>query len=272
MNTPNTGSITAPPPLPRPPEAVPGLARAFGGVWRLTYPRFFTVGQCLTLAGLLAGLALISLIFDRHRSSPLFTSLWIIKLYLTILVPIMSFVLGASAIREDMQPGTVDYLFTRPVSRAAHVVFRFFSHVVCVQIHTLLALGVLAAIGVARDIPGITTALPAIALAQVLCVCVFSAAGFFAGTVSARYLVLGVLYGGLVEAGLRNVPAVQEISMRQHLIAMLQPFQRGMESAVEAESPWFTATLILSLSATLIFISAIVFNRRELAGEKQKDA
>ena len=96
----------------------PSLRHAFVGVWRLTLPGFLGAGRLLRLVGLLAGLALLTLATTRQSNPGQFFD-WTIKFYLTFLVPVLAFITGGGAIRDDLKSETVDYVFTRPIPRPA---------------------------------------------------------------------------------------------------------------------------------------------------------
>lgn len=268
----DTAAISPPPPLPAPPRAVPGAARAFGGIWRLTCRRFFTPNQMLVLGVLLAVLALLTMAANR-RGNPREFFDWVIFFHLTFLVPVLSFVSGGGSIRDDMQASTVDYVFTRPVSRRAFVPFRYLSQMACVQVNCLLALGVLIAIGFWRGVPGLAAALPVLVLAQILTVATFTAFGFLCGTWTARYLIAGIAYGGAVEAGVGSIPTkVNDLSLIHHVHAMLAPITPWQRHAPAPESPLTTTLVFLTVTAVMIAVAAIVFSRAEMAGARQKES
>ena len=84
------------------------------------------------IVGGLVGLVLLTLltfaIVRPGRVMPF--SNWTAGFYLTFLVPLLAFLSGGGAMRDEMKPSSVDYVLTRPVRRTAFVVFRFLSHLV----------------------------------------------------------------------------------------------------------------------------------------------
>jgi ABC-type transport system involved in multi-copper enzyme maturation permease subunit len=258
-------------PAAAPRLAAPRLRHTFGGIWRLTFPGFLRRGRLLRLAGLLAGLALLTGATVRTADATVFFD-WTIR-YLTFLVPVLAFLSGAGAIRDDLKPATVDYVFTRPVSRPAFVVFKFLSHLTGLQANGLLALGVLLGIGVFRHVPGLGAALPLLVLAQVLAVGVFTAFGFLCGTLTPRYLIVGMIYAGTVEIGLGSIPTqINRLSLTHQLKTMLAPLATSAAGpASPAQGPATTAALLLLVSFVMLAASAIVFGQRELAGGKPKE-
>ncbi|HTO03323.1 MAG TPA: ABC transporter permease subunit, partial [Opitutus sp.] len=117
----------------------PTLGRAFGGIWRLTWGRFRTTGQLLLLLGMVTLLILLGLVRIRNGQEEDFIP-WTADFYLGFLVPVMAFLAGAAAIRDEMKPSTTDYVLTRPVRRVYLVGFKFLSHLLCIQLFYLVVL------------------------------------------------------------------------------------------------------------------------------------
>lgn len=251
----------------------PSLRHAFSGVWRLTFPGFLSPGRLLLLAGLLAALALLTLATTRHGGTTAFFD-WTIKFYLTFLVPVLAFISAGGAIRDDLKPATVDYVFTRPVQRPTFVVCKFLAHLAGAQATGLLALGALAGVGLFRGVPGLWTALPLLLLAQILAVTIFTAFGFLCGTVTTRYLIVGLLYGGVVEIGIGAIPTqLNRLSMLHHVNTLLQPLTITAPAVAPpglAALP--TAALLVLVSAAMIAVAALLFGARELAGSRPKES
>jgi ABC-type transport system involved in multi-copper enzyme maturation permease subunit len=227
----------------------------------------------LRLAGLLGGLALLTLAATRSPDPHVFFE-WTINFYLAFLVPVLAFISGGGAIRDDLQPETVDYVFTRPIPRPAFVGFKYCSHLAGLQVNGLLALGVLIGIGAFRHVPGLYAALPLLLLAQVLAVAVFTAFGFLCGSVTTRYLIVGMVYAGVVEVGIGNIPTqLSRLSLLHHLKALLQPLTAGPHpAAVPAQNAVLTTGLLLLVSAVMLAAAAVVFGQQELAGGKPKES
>ncbi len=259
------------PPLPFRPA--PSLPRAFGGIWRLTLPRFFTVGHGLALAGALTLLGLIAFAFISGRNHPSKYLDWVINFYVTFLVPIVSFITAAGTIRDDMKSSTVDYVLTRPVPRPAFVAFRYLSHMAASQVEFLLAAAVVVGVGVLRQAPDILSAIPLLLLGQFLLVIAFSAFGFLCGAITARYFVIGVIYGAVVELGVGQIPTqLNRLSMTHQVKAMLQPLMPAFDTVakngdvVQAAGVGATLAIVLTFTLVMLFVAAALFTLRELSG------
>lgn len=252
-----------------PPRVAPNLAHAFGGIWRLTYPRFLSVGQLVLTLVLLALLFVIGFAMIREGRIRSFGP-WTAYIYFSGLLPILSFLTGAGAVRDDMQTGAVDYTLTRPVPRPAFVAFRFISHLVCLQLQYLLPLGVVVALGLLKNIPGVTAAVPTLLLAQAVLVTVAFAAGFLSGVLTSKYIVIGLLWGALLEAGVGNIPTeLARLSVTHQVRELLLPVLPHPRNALASDQTAFgiVATLLIAAVA-MVGVVAFIFSKRELAGGK----
>ncbi|MBK8476028.1 MAG: hypothetical protein IPL39_06850 [Opitutaceae bacterium] len=247
------------------------LRHGFGGVWRLTLPGFARPGQLLKLAALLAGFALLTLTSVRTAEASVFFE-WTIR-YLTLLLPVMAFISGGGTIRDDLKPETVDYVFTRPLPRPAFLVFKYTAHTAGLQASYLLALGVLLGVGAYRQVPGLLAALPLLLLAQVLAIGVFTAFGVLCGTLTARYLVVGMSYGSIVEIGVGSIPTqLSRLSLTHHLRDLLQPLASTALAVPPGPGPFTTTVLLVFVAAAMLGLAALVFGLRELVGGRPKES
>jgi ABC-2 type transport system permease protein len=272
-------NATAPAPTDRvaatAPRVTPNALRAFGGIWRLTFRRFLAPAQWLML---LVGVAIIALVLLSavKVGRPRFYSEWTLAVYLMFLVPLLAFISGGGALRDEMKPGSVDYVLTRPVFRPAFVAFKFFSHLACIQVLYLFPLAAIYAIGLHRQIPTLNAAVPWLLFAQVLLVTAFTALGFLCAAITTRFLVLGLAYGGVVEIGIGNIPTqLSKLSLTQQVRGLLQPHLPGLPPLPASDViPSLGSTLIFALgfAAIAIGVTAMIFSLQELAGAKARDA
>lgn len=262
-----------PPPIPVPLRpASPNWRSALGGIWRLAYPRFFSI-QAMVMPGILIlVLGLISWVAVEDWDSGPFYS-WISVFYLGGVVPVLAYLSGASAVRDDMEPGPVDYILTRPVKRTVFLVSRYLCHMICLQGVYVFAFAVLIIVGVQRDIPDLASSIPMLFLAQVLAIVAFTALGTLAGAFTSRYLIVGLLYGGIVEVGIGNTPIqINRLSILNHIRGLVESVV-GDESlfAVSTQSAFATTVFILVVGAGAVAVATLLFSIREFAGEQAKE-
>ena len=251
------------PPLTVPPHPW----RAFGGIWRLTWRRFCTPGQWLLLGGTVVVLGLLGLLRVRYAKEAEYLP-WLAQFYIGFILPVMAFLAGASAIRDEMKSSTADYVLTRPVRRAHFVVFKYLSHLACLQLFYVVVLAALLALGVFISAPDVAQTAPRFVLAQVIGISGFSALGFLFGVITERYLVLGFVYAGAVEMAIGRIPTqLNHVSMTRQLNSLVGLPDGSVAALLSGPgSAWSVVALLFGYTALFIAFSAIVFSRRELVG------
>lgn len=255
------------------PAVRPNPLRAFGGVWRLTWQSFSTRGRLVLLVGMVLLLSLLSLVRIRHGQESDFLP-WTVEFYLGFILPVMAFLSGAAALRDEMKSSTADYVLTRPIRRIHLVIFKYLSHLVCIQLFYLIVLGGLIGLALGIHIPDILSAVPRLLLAQFTALTCFSGLGFLFGVLTERYLILGILYAGAVEMAIGHIPTqLNAISMSRQLMTLLHPlnpnasvFFTGTASAVEV------VAALLGYATIFVGLCAMVFSRREMIGAAGREA
>lgn len=246
----------------------PRLRRAFAGVWRLSWAQRLTLRHSLAVIAPTALLAVAGYGMLHSRGAHDYLG-WIAHFYLSFLVPVVAFIVAAGAIRDDVQSVTTDYVLTRPVPRPAFVLFRYAAHLLGAQLDLLLPLGALIALGLIQGEPGLLAALPRLLLGQALLVTGFSALGFLCAVLTARYVVIGLLYGAIVEVGIGQIPTeVNRVAMTHQVTALLQPILAAgrMGDVTPAMSgSGIPATLAMFAGFTVVCLAAAaaVFTVRE---------
>ena len=246
----------------------PSPWRALGGLWFLQSRMFLHARYWLRTLGLLALLGVLA----AFTTEPANFSAWISGFYLKCLVPAAGFMLTAGVIRDDLQPGAGDYLFTRPIRRPVYLGLRYLTKTAALQIEFFLALGTLTAVGICKGAPGLLALLPSVLVAQILLLSVFSAFGLLAAILTRRYALLGLAYGTVVEAGLGSVPTtLNQLSMTHQITRVLAPSladpRAGNALAFFASAQAWAAFGIVAL-ATLgaLALAALVFSQQERSG------
>src|SRR5262245_57925658 len=120
--------MNAPPPLSPAPaftRPVPNAANAFGGIWRAATAGFLAPSRLILIAAIIgvAGAITYATFVSSGRVTPVWRGLSM--LYTTLIIPVITFVSGASSVRQEMKSTTVDYIFTRPIARFMFIAFRF---------------------------------------------------------------------------------------------------------------------------------------------------
>jgi ABC-type transport system involved in multi-copper enzyme maturation permease subunit len=253
------------------PAVAPDLRNAFGGIWRLTRWRAFSIGQWKFIGGFTIAMVLLMLSVTHHVRSGHFVGVTI-EVYLLTILPTLAFLSGAALVREDLKPMSVDYLLSRPVPRSAFLVFRYLSHLACMQVLYLIVLGAILATGIYRGVPDVMSIAPRVLGAQVLTVTAFMALGFLFGAYTERYLVLGIAYASLIELAVGSIKLqINQISVLHHLKAMLYPVHRNFTPEVAPESALATTGFVVVFVVIMIALAAAIFSMRELVAGQAKE-
>jgi hypothetical protein len=142
----------------------------------------------------------------------------------------------------------------------------------------LLALATVAGVGAYRAVPGFWHAVPLLLLGQVMVIITFSAFGFFCAMLTSRYVILGLVYGAIVEVGMGTTPTqLNRISMTRQVMNILQPalgdvrLAMGGPLAPQPLSPVAAMTVLFAFAAFLLVATAALFAFRELAGSSARE-
>ena len=249
-----------------PPRVAPNLAHAWGGIWRLTFRRLLLPGHWLTLA---TGLTVLTLLCfgGAHGDGPERFLDWTATFYITFLVPALAFMAGGGAMREEMKSGTVDYVLTRPVPRPVFVAFKFVAHTICLQIDFIFAFGLVMIFAVTRHVPDLAAVAAKLVFGQVLMIGAFSAFGFLCGTITSRYVVIGLAYAGIIEAGVGQIPTqISRLSMTHQMRDLLAILLGRAEPLATSPGLAGVTAVVLAFTAVTLGGAAAIFALRELSG------
>jgi ABC-type transport system involved in multi-copper enzyme maturation permease subunit len=238
------------------------------------------VRHWLTAAGGLAVLVVLSLPAAGNAPAAATGLLpWAAGFYVCFLVPLLAFVSAAGAMRDDLRPAAVDYLFTRPMPRPQFVAFRFVTQLGVAQLDFLLPFLTVAGLGLFWSVPDLAAALPTLLLGQIVAVTTFTAAGLLCGLLTSRYVIAGVLYGAVIEVGAGNVPTqLNHVSLIRHVLTVVEPLLGERAWALSSLSrgtplPVPLALLVLTLvAAAAVALTAAIFSCREFSGSTARDA
>jgi ABC-type transport system involved in multi-copper enzyme maturation permease subunit len=257
----NSASATFPAP-----RVSADLAHAFGGVWRLTWRRLLLPGHWLTLAIGLGVLALLCAGGPRRGRPDEFVG-WAANFYVTFLVPALAFIAAGGAMRDELKAGTVDYVLTRPVPRPAFLGFKFIAHTVCTQIDFLFAFAVVLGFAAAHDVPGLPGIAVKLLFGQALLITAFSAFGFLCGVLTTRYIIVGLAYAAVIEAGVGQIPTqLSRLSMTHQVRDLLASWLGRAENLTSAPSLLGTTGALGLFCLLTLGVAAALFTLREFAG------
>lgn len=253
----------------------PNLFGAFLGLWTITWKSRLTWRQgarllCLIFA--IPALILLTVKSGREQGYVAFT----IGFYQFLLLPISCLSTFGPLIRDELQADTIGFLITRPLTRARLFLLKFLCLTLWMQILFALSALLLLGIGIVKQIEGLMAMAPWFILAQVLAVFVYGALGALFGLITKKYMVMGVVYGFVVEVGIGLIPSnIHALSMRHHVQTILGNSDlAALIPLIEKTSEGTPLSIAIMLIAAVLVLAAgaALFTFREFhhSDEMQK--
>jgi hypothetical protein len=122
-------------------------------------------------------------------------------------------------------------------------------------------------------------AFPAFLGTQMLVVAAFAAFGFLSAVLTSRYIIVGLVYGAIIEVGVGQIPTqLNRLSMTHQVQSMLH---RYMVNGVETIPPvsdgvpapvagvLATTALLVAFAVIMLAFAAAVFSFLELVGPEE---
>lgn len=253
----------------------PNLLGAFLGLWTITWKSRLTWRQGVRLLFFLLALpALILLTVESGREQGYLA--FAIGFYQFLLLPVSCLSTFGPLIRDELQADTIGFLITRPLTRARLFLLKFLCLTLWMQILFALSAVMLLGLGAIKRIDGVMEMAPWFLLAQVLAVFVYGALGALFGLITKKYMVMGVVYGFVVEVGVGMIPSnIHSLSMRHHVQGILANSDLAARIPIVSETSDGTALsiMIMLFAAGLVLAAgAALFTFREFhhSDEMQK--
>jgi hypothetical protein len=184
---------------------------------------------------------------------------WLINFYFRLALPLYCLSVCGSMIRDELQADTLVFLTTRPVGRGPLFLIQYLCHVL--RLETVVAIhgALLFCAGAIRGVPGLGSVVVIFFAAQALAVLAWGALSALLGLITRRYLVLGMVYGFVVEFGIGHIPTnINTLSLTRHLQALLghNPLVNQLYDWAPQSVGYSVGWLIL---ATVLFLGAGAF-------------
>ena len=242
----------------------PRFSRVVRGLWSFTWKSGVTLRKMPHLFFLIFGLPiLVYVTLDQGRTAPYLR--FLVDFYLFLILPLHCLASFGSMIRDDLQNDTLGFLTTRPITRAQLFLAKYLCNLVWMQLALLAQACLLLAIGFLKEIPGLPALVPLFLFTQVLAVTVYGALSSVLGLVHQRFMVLGLIYGFLVEIGIGRIPTnINSLSMSHHMQTLL-----ARNTLINEHYEWLSTggpkAVFIILVATGVFLAggAALFTFRE---------
>ncbi|MCO5171723.1 MAG: hypothetical protein M9894_35925 [Planctomycetes bacterium] len=200
---------------------------------------------------------------------------------LGILVPLLH---TSGLVRDDLEDGTLVYLFTRPLEKPLVLLAKLLAAgglSAAILTGGMLAFHVAFALGGGGETgAGVATHLLPFVAAAVLGVAGYGALFAFVGLLTRRGLVLGIVYGFVSELVLANIPAVvRQLTLMHYLRSVAlsrvadglahEEEVRELLGVLELVPAGQAALTVLVVAAVGVALSLAAVSRIEFAGEQQ---
>lgn len=265
MTTPLQPRPTTEPGLDQP-GAIPSIGATLRGLWLLTWKSRLSMRQWPALVGTILPVSLLGyLVLRQSTGAALDFFYWLAAAFLLLGVPLYCLAVFGGLIRDDLQSNTLGFLITRPMNRARFLIARFVCQLAWVQMLGLPTALLFLVTGWVCGVEGVLRFAGLFLVTQALALFVFGGLATFLGLLHHRYLVLGTIYGLVVEVGIGQIPTnINALAMTRHLRTLL-----GHNPDLARIYQWSTdgtglALLILVLTPIVFLIlSSVLFTFRE---------
>ncbi|HOX03386.1 MAG TPA: ABC transporter permease [Candidatus Paceibacterota bacterium] len=238
--------------------------RALGGLWRLTWKSQLTLRPLArTAAFLLVVPILAHLTFRADQLEPYYR--WTTDFYLLLLVPLFCLYGCGGLVRDDLQGHTLPFLLTRPVGRARFYLAKLACQLAWIQMLLGIEWLFLLTVGLWHRAPDAAAMSILLLGVQVLAVLAYGTLSALFGLLHSRYLVLGLLYGFIVEVGVARIPTnINSFSLSHHLQTLLARHPPLAELHDWTTEDTWLAVLVLTLAPVFLAgLGALIFTVKE---------
>lgn len=178
---------------------------------------------------------------------------------LPLLYPVITLILTATAAREEIQNGTISYLWLKPLPRTSIVASKFLG-----AFSIALALSVSSLAASLLVLSDAWSLFPEQAVALGVALFAYGALFFLLGTLFDRGLIWGFVYLLAWEESFSRVsPAASQLSIRHYA----ESLQQGLLGGRVELSPETSLAVLLALGVAFLILSGWRFSRLEFAGE-----
>ncbi len=242
----------------------PAFLGALRGVWSFTWKSQLTLWRVPGLAVYVLILPVLTyLTIGDGSTQPFFR--WLLDFYFLLVLPLVCLANCGAMIRDEVQADTLAFLITRPLTRARFFLIKYLCHAAWLQIIAALQLVLFFLAGNLRHIAEINSLVLLLLGTQMLAVLAWAALGSLLGVISPKYLVLGLVYGFVVEMGIGRIPTnINSLSLIRHIHTLL-----GNHDILNQIYDWSSKGTLFSifvmLAATVLFLGlgAALFTFRE---------
>lgn len=235
--------------------------------------------KLLVLIALLGGAALLAAVVRNGADVPpagwaVVSVLMLTFIFLQTLVILIPLLFATSLLRDEIEEGTLVYLFTRPIPKWKVLLAKYAATTGVCALLVVLGIGVFQ---LAFVIPGGADGFAwgkrtfAFMAAGALGVVGYGALFTLIGLISKRGLIVGIAYGFISEFLLTNLPAVIKKLTVMHYLRSVALYDIGLPDAdmerflglLDLAEPGTAVGVVLAGTVVLLFLSCVLVTRNE---------
>jgi ABC-type transport system involved in multi-copper enzyme maturation permease subunit len=231
----------------------PGFGRALRGMALISWKTKTSIKQIPLLAiAVLTLPAFCVFTVNPGNEKPFYR--WVIDFYLSFILPLGCLFSCGGMVRDEVQSDTLGFLLCRPITRARFLIVKYICESLWVQALAFINALLFLFIGIFHQIPNSSTVIFTLMGVQVLAVFVFCALSSLFGLIHQKYLVLGLIYGFVVELGIGQIPTnINSLSMTTH-VQRLMGNNQIINTLYEWSPKGSMTSVFVMLSATFFFL------------------
>jgi ABC-type transport system involved in multi-copper enzyme maturation permease subunit len=243
----------------------PNFPGILAGIWKLTWKSQLTwkkIYGVLSNILVLPVLSYFSFSFGDDSDALL---RFLIDFYMLMVLPIICLTAFGGMVRDELQEDTVCFLLTRPMKRWQFFLSKYLSHLAWTQIIGALTLLAFAVAGTLRGVDDTPMLVLNALKVQFPAIMAYGAISSLLGLATKKYLVLGLVYGFVVEFGIGQIPTnINTLAMTNHLKSLMARYQPLADHLGYEPGRMLTAlaALVVTTGVFLIF-SSVLFTFRE---------
>lgn len=205
------------------------------------------------------------------RSNPAQFERWMLDIVALRFVPLMGLAVGGGILRNAIRSYTIEYLWTRSVKKVHLVIAAWVAAVVVVTLLTVLATVIVHATGSFSGIDRVWQNLPMTCAAEFALIVPVTAIAVTLGVWTGKYMVVGLLYGFVVETGISRMPTnLNLLAVTRHVEVLLKHARQTLEGpGLVAVLQSVGALLVLTIAALLV--SCILFSCKQYSIGTEKE-
>ncbi len=202
-------------------RTIAGLKQAILGIGYLRMKEMFSSKSLLAVSGVSMILILITFITVASGNAGQFQT-WMFHLFALRFVPLMCLERAGGSLRNEIKDYTIEYLWTRSPKKSHLVIAEYISSVIVTAFRVFIFTTLIHATGMYLEITDIFSMFGRILMIELFAILAYSALAMLIGLLTGKYMILGVIYGLIVEIGISQVPLnLNKISVSHHLATMM---------------------------------------------------